>query len=55
MRYSLAGAGLMIQYTLPPDAPTVANITTHSYFNLNGPASGSVSLPRLSLRYIRYA
>ena len=27
VRYSLAGAGLMIQYTLTTDAPTVANIT----------------------------
>ncbi len=42
VRYSLAGAGLMIQYTLTTDAPTVANITNHSYFNLNGHASGSV-------------
>ena len=46
---SLAGAGLMIQYTLTTDAPTVANITNHSYFNLNGHASGSVLGHRLSL------
>ena len=49
MRYSLAGTGLMIQYTLTTDAPTVANITNHSYFNLNGHASGSVLGHRLSL------
>lgn len=49
VRYSLAGAGLMIQYTLTTDAPTVANITNHSYFNLNGHASGSVLGHRLSL------
>ncbi len=39
VRYSLAGTGLMIQYTLTTDAP-LANITNHSYFNLNGHASG---------------
>ena len=49
VRYSLAGTGLMIQYTLTTDAPTVANITNHSYFNLNGHASGSVLGHRLSL------
>lgn len=34
--YTLAGSGLMIQYTATTDAPTVINITNHSYFNLNG-------------------
>ena len=42
VRYSLAGTGLMIQYTLTTDAPTVANITNHSYFNLNGHGSGDI-------------
>ena len=42
VRYSLAGTGLMIQYTLTTDAPTVANITNHSYFNLNGHCSGDI-------------
>lgn len=49
VRYSLAGSGLMIQYALTSDAPTVANITNHSYFNLNGHASGSVLGHRLSM------
>ena len=40
--YTLAGSGLMIQYTATTDAPTVINITNHSYFNLNGHASGTV-------------
>lgn len=36
VRYSLAGSGLVIQYTATTDAPTVINMTNHSYFNLNG-------------------
>lgn len=47
--YTLAGSGLMIQYTATTDAPTVINITNHSYFNLNGHASGTVLGHRLSM------
>lgn len=32
---------LQITYAAVPDAPTLINITNHSYFNLNGHASGS--------------
>lgn len=49
VRYSLAGSGLVIQYTASTDAPTVVNITNHSYFNLNGHASGSVLGHRLAM------
>lgn len=49
VRYSLAGSGLVIQYTAATDAPTVVNITNHSYFNLNGHASGSVLGHRLAI------
>ncbi|MEE0799686.1 MAG: aldose epimerase family protein [Gemmiger sp.] len=49
VRYSLAGSGLVIQYTASTDAPTVINITNHSYFNLNGHDSGSVLGHRLSM------
>ena len=49
VRYSLAGSGLVIQYTAATDAPTVVNITNHSYFNLNGHASGSVLGHRLAM------
>ena len=45
--YSLAGSGLVIQYSATTDAPTVINITNHSYFNLNG--HGTVLGHRLSL------
>ena len=47
--YTLAGSGLMIQYTATTDAPTVINITNHSYFNLNGHDSGTVLGHRLSM------
>ena len=52
--YTLAGSGLMIQYTATTDAPTVINITNHSYFNLNGHASGSVLGHRLTLESPEY-
>lgn len=47
IQYSLAGSGLVIQYSATTDAPTVINITNHSYFNLNG--HGTVLGHRLSL------
>lgn len=34
--------GLHIRYFALPDAPTLINMTNHSYFNLNGHSSGSV-------------
>ena len=39
----------MIQYTATTDAPTVINITNHSYFNLNGHNAGSVLGHRLAM------
>lgn len=47
IKYSLAGSGLVIQYSATTDAPTVINITNHSYFNLNG--HGTALGHRLSL------
>ena len=41
IQYSLAKSGLVIRYGATTDAPTVCNMTNHSYFNLNGHASGS--------------
>lgn len=36
IQYSLVKEGLMIRYSATTDAPTVCNMTNHSYFNLNG-------------------
>ncbi len=49
VQYSLVGSGLMIQYAATTDAPTVINITNHSYFNLNGHNAGTVLGHRLQL------
>lgn len=49
VEYSLVGSGLMIQYSATTDAPTVMNVTNHSYFNLNGHASGTALGHRVSI------
>ncbi len=49
IEYRLSGCGLVIRYQAATDAPTVCNLTNHSYFNLNGHASGSVLGHRLTL------
>ena len=49
IQYRLAGCGLVIQYSAATDAPTVCNLTNHSYFNLNGHASGTALGHRLSV------
>lgn len=40
--YTLADGALHIAYTAVTDAPTVVNLTNHSYFNLSGEGTGSV-------------
>lgn len=54
VQYSLAGSGLVIRYYATSDAPTVINITNHSYFNLNGHGSGSVLGHRFALESPAY-
>ena len=49
IQYSLAKSGLVIRYGATTDAPTVCNMTNHSYFNLNGHASGSALGHRVTL------
>ena len=39
----------MIRYSATTDAPTVCNMTNHSYFNLNGHGSGSALGHRISV------
>ena len=54
VQYSLAGSALVVRYYATTDAPTVVNITNHSYFNLNGHAAGSVLGHRLTLESPAY-
>ena len=49
IQYQLVNSGLMIRYTATTDAPTVCNMTNHSYFNLNGHASGTALGHRVSV------
>lgn len=49
IEYRLVDAGLMIRYHATTDAPTVCNLTNHSYFNLNGHDSGSVLGHRVTM------
>lgn len=45
---------LRISYAADADAPTIVNLTNHSYFNLNGHASGSVLGHTLQIDANRY-
>ena len=49
IQYKLVRSGLMIRYSASTDAPTVCNLTNHSYFNLNGHASGTALGHRISV------
>jgi aldose 1-epimerase len=53
--YALDGTdGLRITYEASADAPTVVNLTNHSYFNLAGEAAGDILGHLLQLNASRY-
>ncbi|MFI7497541.1 aldose epimerase family protein [Streptomyces sp. NPDC049687] len=53
--YSLDASGaLRFVYEAVTDAPTVVNLTNHSYFNLGGPGSGDATGHELRLAASRY-
>ncbi|SER88655.1 aldose 1-epimerase [Streptomyces sp. yr375] len=53
--YTLDASGaLRLAYEAVTDAPTVVNLTNHSYFNLGGPGSGAASGHELRLAAGRY-
>jgi aldose 1-epimerase len=54
VRYTLAHGALYIDYRAETDAPTVINLTNHSYFNLSGEGSGTVDEHVLTLAASTY-
>ena len=54
VRYELIPGGVQVTYRASTDAPTVVNLTTHPYFNLDGEGAGSTDGHRLTIRASRY-
>jgi galactose mutarotase-like enzyme len=47
--YEVTGAEVRVAFEATTDAPTVVNLTNHSYFNLDGEGSGTVDQHRLTV------
>ena len=53
-RYELVPGGAQVTYRATTDAPTVVNLTTHPYFNLDGEGTGATDGHRLTIHASRY-
>ena len=54
VRYTLEGRSLHIEYSATTTAPTVLNLTNHSYFNLAGEGHGTILNEVLMINADRY-
>ena len=52
--FSVLENGAQVVYTAVTDAPTVVNLTTHPYFNLDGDGVGNTDLHRLVIKANAY-
>ncbi len=53
-RFELVPGGAQVTYRATSDAPTVVNLTTHPYFNLDGEGSGNTDAHMLQIPAGRY-
>jgi aldose 1-epimerase len=52
--YTVDGATVRITHTATTDAPTVVNLTNHSYFNLDGDGAGTIDRHALAVHADHY-
>ena len=52
--YTVGEAGVRIHLAATTDAPTLANLTSHAYFNLDGDGSGTIDDHRLTVPADRF-
>ncbi|HWJ92254.1 MAG TPA: aldose epimerase family protein [Flavisolibacter sp.] len=54
VKYALAGRELSIEYEATTDQPTILNLTSHPFFNLNGQGNGTILQHVLQVHADRY-